>query len=94
MNKEAAREPYYRLQWKPDAAFLDTDGAHSLQITADFLAPSGAAYLDEVYNIRTRLETVTVLYICSASGEMEGKDELPTERSLKWIRDTTTGCAT
>lgn len=84
MNKEAAREPYYRLQWKPDVAFLDTDGAHSLY-HSDFLAPSGAAYLDEVYNIRTRLETVTVLYICSAL-EMVGKDELPTEPSLKWIR--------
>jgi SAM-dependent methyltransferase len=83
MNKEAAREPYYRLQWKPDMAFLDTDGAHSLY-HSDFHSPSGAAYLDEVYNIRTRLETVTVLYICGAL-EMVHPDDLPTDPSLKWV---------
>ncbi|OQE84225.1 hypothetical protein PENNAL_c0027G02236 [Penicillium nalgiovense] len=83
MNKEATREPYYRLQWKPDIDFLDTDGAHSLY-HSDFHSPDGAAYLHEVYNIRTRLETVTVLYICGAL-EIFHQDDLPTDPSLKWI---------
>ncbi|GKT50532.1 prosolanapyrone synthase [Colletotrichum spaethianum] len=83
MNKEAAREPYYRMQWKPDVDFMDTDGAHRL-FHSDFHSPSGAAYLDEVYSIRTRLETVTILYICGAL-EMVRLDELSTDPSLKWI---------
>lgn len=83
MKKEGGREPYYRMQWKPDVAFLDTDGAHRLY-HSDFKSPFGSAYLNEVYNIRTRLETVTVLYICGAL-EVMNQDQLPTEPSLKWV---------
>jgi SAM-dependent methyltransferase len=83
MNKEAGREPYYRMQWKPDVAFLDTDLAHRLY-HSDFKSPIGTAYLDEVHNIRTRLETVTVLYVCGALEVMD-QDELPKDPSLKWV---------
>ncbi|KAJ5456455.1 hypothetical protein N7530_011729 [Penicillium desertorum] len=82
-EKEATREPYYRLQWKQDIDFLDTDGAHSLY-HSDFHSPAGAAYLGEVYNFHTRLETVTVLYICGVL-EMFRQDGLPTGPSLKWF---------
>ncbi|OJJ45037.1 hypothetical protein ASPZODRAFT_160532 [Penicilliopsis zonata CBS 506.65] len=82
MNKDTAREPYYRMHWKPDIDFLDTAGAHDLY-HSDFKSPSGAAYLDEVHHIRTRLETVTVLYVCGAL-EMVRPEELSTEPVLKW----------
>ncbi|KAF9888920.1 hypothetical protein FE257_008089 [Aspergillus nanangensis] len=83
MSREGAREPYYRMQWKPDVEFLDTDRAHRLY-HSDFHSPSGAAYLDEVHNIRTRLETVTILYICGALETVSPAD-LPTDPSLKWV---------
>lgn len=83
MNKEGGREPYYRMQWKPDVAFLDTDRAHRLY-HSDLKSLSGMAYLDEVYNIRTRLETVTVLYVCGALEVMD-QNQLPTDPSLKWV---------
>ncbi|KAL4917332.1 hypothetical protein BDW62DRAFT_201954, partial [Aspergillus aurantiobrunneus] len=83
MSQEAAgREPYYRMHWKPDIDFLDTDGAHRLY-HSDFQSVDGKAYLDEVHHIRTRLETVTVLYVCGAL-DMVRREDLPTDPTLKW----------
>lgn len=78
----SGREPYYRMHWKPDIDFLDTDGAHRLY-HSDFQAADGKAYLDEVHHIRTRLETVTVLYVCGAL-DMVRREDLPTDPTLKW----------
>ncbi|EEP78241.1 hypothetical protein UREG_03086 [Uncinocarpus reesii 1704] len=83
MTVSLAREPYYRLHWKPDVDFLDSEKATRLY-HSDFQSPSGAAYLDEVFHIRTRLETVTVLYICEALAHVK-KEELPTDPSLRWV---------
>ncbi|KAK2877267.1 Type I Iterative PKS [Arthroderma sp. PD_2] len=82
VTKTAAREPYYRLHWKPDIDFLDSEKATSLY-HSDFKSPSGVEYLDEIYNIRIRLETVTVLYICQAL-ELVSKADLSSDPSLRW----------
>lgn len=83
LAKSTAREPYYRLHWKPDVDFLDSEKANGLYHN-DFKSPLGIKYLDEIYNIRIRLETVTVLYICKAL-ELISKENLPSDPSLRWI---------
>ncbi|KAL4804624.1 hypothetical protein BDV18DRAFT_165984 [Aspergillus unguis] len=82
LKEGTAREPYYRMHWKPDIDFLDTDGAHRLY-HSDFHSVKGKAYLDEVHYIRTRLETVTVLYVCGAL-DMVRREDLSSDPALKW----------
>ncbi|EZF34624.1 hypothetical protein H101_01824 [Trichophyton interdigitale H6] len=74
LAKSTAREPYYRLHWKPDVDFLDSKKTNGLY-HSNFKSPLGIKYLDEIYNIRIRLETVPVLYICKAL-ELIGKENL------------------
>ncbi|EFQ96957.1 hypothetical protein MGYG_08878 [Nannizzia gypsea CBS 118893] len=83
LAKSTAREPYYRLHWKPDVDFLDSEKATGLY-HSDFKSPLGIKYLDEIHNIRIRLETVTVLYIYKAL-ELISKESLPSDPSLRWI---------
>ncbi|DAA79192.1 TPA_exp: Uncharacterized protein A8136_2977 [Trichophyton benhamiae CBS 112371] len=83
LAKSTAREPYYRLHWKPDVDFLNSEKANGLY-HRDFKSPLGIKYLDEIYNIRIRLETVTVLYICKTL-ELISKENLPSDSSLRWI---------
>lgn len=62
---------------------MDIDKATTLY-HSDFHSPSGAAYLDEVHNIRTRLETINVLYVYGGL-DIVSREELLTDPALKWI---------